>query len=386
MAQFRKKGSEAIHILGEAKILSNQVDPVRQKKFQQYRRFIEYYSIAEEDEFQKNDSEFQEHPLAAWLGMPGLKMSVIPEEMEHELENDMIDKESSESDVKENDQIFEAQDEILRKEDEIKKMEDEFQKNDSEFREHPLAAWLGMPGLKMPAVPEEMEHELENDMIDKESSESDVKENDQIFEAQDEILRKEDEIKKMEDELKHPKEEFREHPLAAWLGMPGLKMSAVPEEMEHELENDMIDKESSESDVKENDQIFEAQDEILRKEDEIKKMEDELKHLKEELEDSRKEAAEEKIFNRFYKLSPASLHELENDIIDKESSELDVNKNDQNFEAQDEILRKEDEIMKMEDELKHLEEELEYSRKKSEEEKIFNRFYKLSPAFLRECM
>ena len=189
-----------------------------------------------------------------------------------------------------------------------------------------------------------------------------------------------------EDEFQKNDSEFREHPLAAWLGMPGLKMSVIPEEREHELENDMIDEESSESDVKENDQIFEVQDEILRKEDEIKKMEDELKHLKEELEDSKKEAAEENIFNRFYKLSPAFLHELENDIIDKESSELDVNKNDQNFEAQDEILRKEDEIMKMEDELKHLKEELEDSRKKAAEEKIFNRFYKLSPAFLRECM
>ena len=64
------------------------------------------------------------------------------------------------------------------------------------------------------------------------------------------------------------------------------------------------------SESKNNDQFFEWQDDILRKEDEIKKIEDQLRKLKEESEYSGKKDAKEKIFKRFYKLSPALLENL----------------------------------------------------------------------------
>ena len=100
---------------------------------------------------------------------------------------------------------------------------------------------------KMPAIPEEMEHELD-DLVKEKFSELDVKTNDKIFEEQEKILPKDDEIKKIED-------------------VETSKMLAIPEEMEHELDNEIVTEELSESDVKKHVQIFYESDEILRKKD-----------------------------------------------------------------------------------------------------------------------
>ena len=100
---------------------------------------------------------------------------------------------------------------------------------------------------KMPAIPEEMEHELD-DLVKEKFSELDVKTNDKIFEEQEKILPKDDEIKKIED-------------------VETSKMLAIPEEIEHELDKEIVTEELSESDDKQHVQIFDESDEILRKKD-----------------------------------------------------------------------------------------------------------------------
>ena len=137
----------------------------QKRNFKLYGRYIEYWTIGENDKYQVwPDAKKEDTGIS--------KMPAIPEEMEHELD-DLVKEKFSELDVKTNDKIFEEQEKILPKDDEIKKIED-------------------VETSKMLAIPEEMEHEMDNEIVTEELSESDVKKHVQIFYESDEILRKKD--------------------------------------------------------------------------------------------------------------------------------------------------------------------------------------------------
>ena len=137
----------------------------QKRNFKLYGRYIEYWTIGENDKYQVwPDAKKEDTGIS--------KMPAIPEEMEHELD-DLVKEKFSELDVKTNDKIFEEQEKILPKDDEIKKIED-------------------VETSKMLAISEEMEHEMDNEIVTEELSELDVKKHVQIFYESDEILRKKD--------------------------------------------------------------------------------------------------------------------------------------------------------------------------------------------------
>lgn len=238
---FGHKGRKQFKYLAEQKFYPIKMIQHQKRNFKLYGRYIEYWTIGENDKYQVwPDAKKEDTGIS--------KMPAIPEEMEHELD-DLVKDKFSELDVKTNDKIFEEQEKILPKDDEIKKIED-------------------VETSKMLAISEEMEHEMDNEIVTEELSELDVKKHVQIFYESDEILRKKD--------------------------TQTSKMPAI----------------SANQESNNNDQFFEGQDDILRKEDEIKKIEDQLRKLKGESEYSGKKDVKEKIFKRFYKLSPALLENL----------------------------------------------------------------------------